>query len=307
MTGKVLPRYPVYIPSKGRADVCLTADCLARDGVPFYLVVEPQEAEAYAAKYGQDRLLILPFSNLGQGSIPARNWIKEHSTKSGFERHWQIDDNIHDFYRLYKGKRMYCEAGVGLAVTEDFVDRYENIAIAGLSYYMFGYATKGKGRPPFYLNVHVYSCVLTLNSIPHQWRGRYNEDTDMCLQVLSDGWCTVLMNAFLVGKMQTMKVKGGNTEELYQGDGRLRMARELERNWPGVVSVGRRFERPQHDVKSKWQGFDTPLKLKPGIDLEALKKEPVNEYGMKITQFQEVQSEELKEWVDRYKAKHESD
>jgi hypothetical protein len=40
---------------------------------------EPQEEEIYAQHFGRERLLLLPFSNLGQGSIPARNWVWEHA------------------------------------------------------------------------------------------------------------------------------------------------------------------------------------------------------------------------------------
>lgn len=62
MTDKVLPRYPVYVPSKGRYESGLTAKFLIRDEVPFYLVVEPQEADEYGKRYGYARLLILPWS-----------------------------------------------------------------------------------------------------------------------------------------------------------------------------------------------------------------------------------------------------
>ena len=44
------PRYPIYVISKGRVDPCYTARELTFMNVPFLLVVEPQEAEAYAAK-----------------------------------------------------------------------------------------------------------------------------------------------------------------------------------------------------------------------------------------------------------------
>jgi hypothetical protein len=135
--------------------------------------------------------------------------------------------------------------------------------------------------PPFWLNTHVYSALLIQNSIPMRWRGRYNEDTDLCLQVLSAGHCTVLFNAFVIDKAGTMTMKGGNTAELYKGDGRLRMARSLERIWPYVVTTKRRFRRPQHHVRNQWRGFDTQLKLKPGIDP---KKFPANEYGMALVQ-----------------------
>lgn len=290
MIERILPRYPIYIPSKGRANVCRTARFLIKDGVPFHLVVESQEREAYADKFGEERLLVLPFSNRGS-VIPARNWIKEHATKAGYLRHWQIDDNILYVKRRYKGRRIPCRSGIAFAIMENFVDRYENVAIAGLNYLPF--VPNDIKKPPFNLNVHVYSCTLILNSLPHKWRGRYNEDTDYCLQVLAGGWCTVLFNAFMVRKAQTMTMKGGNTKELYHGDGRLKMARALERLWPGVVTTKRRFRRPQHVIKNAWGRFDTPLKLKPGINLDKL--EP-NEYGMKLVQVRpEIKNKELKE------------
>ncbi|MCP4897337.1 MAG: hypothetical protein GY906_10235 [bacterium] len=123
MTEKRMPRYPVYIPTKGRADYCLSARMFAEDGVPFQLVIEEAEYDAYAEQFGEDRLLVLPFSD--QGSvIPARNWIKQHATAEGHKRHWQFDDNIRSCRRLYANKRLYCRSGVALAVCEDFTDRY---------------------------------------------------------------------------------------------------------------------------------------------------------------------------------------
>lgn len=291
VSGPVLPRYPIYIPSKGRAGYSLTARALAADGVPFKVVVEPQEEDAYAEVVGRENLLLLPQS--GRGLIFARNWIKDHACESGAERHWQLDDNIKRFYRRYRGRRILCLAGLALRVCEDFTDRYENIAISGLNYGMF--APDGEKVAPFFLNAHVYSCTLVLNSTPHRWRLRYNDDTDMCLQVLADGWCTVLLNAFLADKLRTMVIGGGNTTDLYQGDGRLRMARSLQRVWPGVVTTGRRFRRPQHIVKDSWKRFDTPLRLKPGIDLASLSED---EYGMRLMERRPVRSPILRKLVE---------
>ena len=290
---KINPRYPIYIISKGRFANPLTAKFLIRDGVPFHIVVEPQEAEQYQAVVGKDRVLVLPFSNLGLGGIPARNWVWEHAKAAGYERHWILDDNISCIYRRYKAKRIVCRSGVAFAASEDFVDRYENIAVAGLNYECW--VLDQKKIPPFVLNCHVYSCILIRNDLPHRWRGRYNEDTDLCLQVLSDGWCTVLINAFSCKKRGTLTMKGGNTAELYKGDGRLKMARALERMWPGVVETKRRFQRPQHVIKYAWRRFDTPLKLKPGIDLAKIKP---NEYGMKLKAVAPIQSRVIQKILD---------
>ena len=299
----MMPRYPVYIPSKGRSDVCLTAKYLDRDGVPFKLVVEPQERAAYERGFGSGRVLVLPFSNLGQGSIPARNWIKDRSSEAGNARHWQLDDNLRGFYRAYKGKRLHCHAGTALRVVEDLADRYENVALAGMQYDMF--YNERCTHAPFNVNHKVYSCTLVSNAVPNRWRGRYNEDTDLCLQVLSAGWCTLQVQAFLVKKQHTMTMRGGNTDELYQGDGRLKMARSLERMWPGIVQVKRRFQRPQHVIN--WDAFKTEPKLKPGIDLEELRRAGPDEYGMELRAVADVKSKKLRELLAEWQRTHPSD
>ncbi len=295
-----MTRYPVYVISKGRFENCLTAKFLIEDGVPFSLVVEPQEAEEYISRFGKDRINVLPFSNLGLGSIPARNWCWEDAKKNKFARHWILDDNISYMMRRYRARRIRCSSGPALSAVEDFTDRYENIAIAGLNYVMF--CMDRSKMPPFYLNNHVYSCLLIRNDLPQRWRGRYNEDTDLCLQVLAAGYCTILMNAFLIQKMPTMTMKGGNMDSLYKGDGRLKMARSLERVWPYVVSVDRRFQRPQHIIRDEWRKFDTPLIRRKDIDWSKI--EGSNEYGLELKQVAaEVKSPLLKKFLEEAKNK----
>ena len=291
------PKYPVYVISKGRFKGNLTAKFLIEDKVDFHLVVEPQEAEEYKSRYGKHRVLVLPFSNLGKGSIPARNWVWEHSIKAGAKRHWILDDNIAMIRRLHHQKRIRCNANNALRACEDFTDRYENIGIAGLNYTFFAV----NKLSPFVLNVHVYSTLLIKNDLPYRWRGKYNEDTDLCLQVLSGKWCTILINAFLIDKAATMTVKGGNFTELYKGDGRLNMANSLKRLWPKVVDVHRRFGRPQHKIKKQWAYFDTPLIKKKDIEIS---KEP-NNYGLKLKAMDQVKSKELQKLVQQYNSNQE--
>jgi hypothetical protein len=279
----VNPRYPVYIPSAGRADVCLTAKALLRDAVPFLLVVQPREREDYARRFGAERVVCLPRDNdpgAKDGLLRARNWIRDHAEASGAAKHWQLDDNISGFWRRWKARKVPCEAGLALRVAEDLTDRYENVGISGLNYYMF--APNRSRVPPFFVNAHVYSCTLVNHAAPFRWRFEYNDDADLCLQVLAGGWCTILVNVFLAWKMTTMTVKGGNTEALYSGDGRLKMARSLERAWPGVVKTSRRYGRPQHVIRDAWKGFRTPLILKPGVDLSKLPA--VDEYGAELVE-----------------------
>jgi hypothetical protein len=209
-----MTKYPVYIVSKGRHENPLTANVFKEDGVDFKIVVEPQEYDLYCESVGKEYVLALPFSNLGLGSYPARNFCWETSIENGYNRHWVFDDNIRSFKRLHKGKRVYCNALKSIQAVENFTDRYINIGISAFNYQMFVTNTTKK---PFFLNVHAYSAMLMKNDMPYRWRLKYNEDVDLCLQVLAGGKCTVLFNALMVDKTSTTaKMKGGNQTELYK-------------------------------------------------------------------------------------------
>lgn len=240
------PRYPVYVISKGRWQWNLTVKALQKMGVEYRLVVEPQEYDQYAAAVDASRIVVTPFSNLGQGSIPARNFVWDHAQAIGTKRHWILDDNIAKFYRLNRNARTYCRSAGIFTAAEDFVDRYENVGLAGMQYSNF--AHDRVAIPPFRLNTRIYSCILIDNALPFRWRGRYNEDTDLSLRVLKAGLCTVLFNAFLIDKTGTMRMEGGNTDELYQANGRELMAESLRQQHPDVTEVVDKWGRKQHHV-----------------------------------------------------------
>ena len=273
------PKYPVYIVSKGRWESRLTAKALLKRDIPFHIVIEPQEYDQYAAVISPSKILVLPFSNLGQGSIPARNWIWEHSISIGAQRHWILDDNIREFYRLHSNIKYRTTSGTSFHVCEDFVERYTNVALAGMQYQ---YLAKRKQKlNPFVFNTRIYSCILIKNDLPYRWRGRYNEDTDLSLCALKDGWCTILFQAFLADKIATLTMKGGNTDELYQGDGRLKMAQSLQQQHPDVTKIVWKWGRWQHQVDySRFKA--NKLIRNPDVIIPS---EP-NEYGMKLVRLE---------------------
>ena len=269
------PKYPVYIISKGRWESRKTAKALEKINVPYHIVIEPQEYDEYASVIDPDKILKLPFSNLGEGSIPARNWVWEHSISLGAKRHWILDDNITEFYRLVKNIKYRVDSGTIFRVIEKFVDRYENVALAGMQYELL--VPRKRVCPPFTLNTRIYSCTLIQNNIPYRWRGRYNEDTDLSLCVLKDKWCTILFYAFLANKMATMHMKGGNTDELYADDGRLKMAESIVEQHPDVAVVFQKWNRVQHHVDyTKFR--HNKLKKKEG----AIIPDTINNYGMEL-------------------------
>ena len=270
-------KYPIYIISKGRHESRLTSKTLEYMKLPYNIVIEPQEYDNYASVISPDKILVLPFSNLGQGSIPARNWCWEHSILAGHKRHWLMDDNINLFFRLNKNMKIPVADGTIFKCMEDFTDRFKKVSFTGPNYFMFASRKSGSIKP-YLLNTRVYSCTLINNDLPYRWRGKYNEDTDICLRALKDDYRTILFSAFLQGKATTMTLKGGNTDEVYiDGDNRLKFAQSLKEQHPDLVEITKKFGRFHHQVNYK------PFKKNKLIRKEGITiKEGVNNYGMEL-------------------------
>lgn len=283
----MLPRFPIYIPSKGRWDTRLTSKALERMGVPYFIVVEEPEYERYAAVIDPKKILVLDpayqrdydtFNDLAadrpKGSGPARNFIWDHAAASGAEWHWIMDDNIQAFYRANRNTKIKLLDGAGFRAMEDFCLRYENVAMAGPNYEHF--VPRRAERPPFTLNTRIYSCNLIRTDVPFRWRGRFNEDTDLSLRMLKAGWCTVLFNAFLQNKVATQRLRGGNTDTIYV-DGTLPKSRQIAEMHPDVCRVVWKFNRWHHHCD--YRPFKrNKLIRKP----DAIIPTEPNEYGMKL-------------------------
>ena len=271
-------KYPIYIISKGRWESRLTIKALEEMNIPFFVVVEPQEYEKYSRVVNASKILTLPFSNLGQGSIPARNWVWQDSIERGFARHWIIDDNINGFIRLNRNRKIKVDYDATFRAVEDFCDRYENVYMSGMNYRYF--APELTTKAPYLLNTRIYSCILLSNKCEIRWRGKYNEDTDLSLRILKAGYCTILFNAFLCNKVGTLKMKGGNTDEIY-GDShkRLEFAQSLKEQHPDIVKIVQRYDRWHHEVN-----YDAFKKNKLIKKNDLIISDRVNNYGMKLIQ-----------------------
>ena len=273
------PKFPVYIVSKGRWKSRLTSTRLEESCVPYKIVVEPEEYKKYCAVIDPKKVLKLPENyskTKNQGSIPARNWIWDHAKKNGAKRHWILDDNIQQFSRLNDNKRIKCiYVGALFAAAEDFVCRYNNVALAG--FHHEGFVIPNVCNKPFNQNTRIYSCILIDTSLPFKWRGKYNEDTDLSLRILKAGYATILFNAFLMKKCMTMTMKGGNTDDVYK-NGRLEFAKSLQKQHPDVVRVTFKFNRVHHQINYK------PFKNNPLKKKKTSKQHRpyVNNYDMKV-------------------------
>ena len=296
------PTYPVYIISKGRHSSMFTSRSLSRMKVPHYISVEPQDYDLYDKALDEFQireyvtLLLLPFSNHGDGPGRARNWCWDHAISIGAKKHWVLDDNIQEFYRFHNNIRVRVDSGVIFKMAEDFVERFSNVPVSGFQYRFF--IAPNSAYPAFVKNTRIYSCLLISNDCKHRWRGRYNEDTDLSLRVLKDGDCTIQFNAFLQGKCATQTVGGGNTAEFYHAEGKLDKSkwRDGTLNATGTINKSQMLVDMHPDVcrivwkYGRWHHFCDYLPFK---DIQLKYKEEyatipdgVNNYGM--------------EWIDNY-------
>ena len=286
---EVMPRFPLYIPSKGRHDSRLTVKALELLGIPYHIIVEQHQYDDYASVIDPANILVLDpeyqrrydtFDALGdtksKGPGAARNFAWEHSIAAGAQWHWVMDDNIARFYRFNENLRVPVRSPVLFRCMEDFVLRYRNIAMAGPNYYMF--VPKRHKIPPFVMNTRIYSCNLIRNDVPFRWRGRYNEDTDLSLRMLKAGWCTVQFNVFLQLKKHTQTIKGGNTADFYEKEGTAPKSQMLAEMHPDVSRVTHRYSRIHHHVD--YSGFTQRLWPRPGLVVP----DTPNEYGLMLTQ-----------------------
>lgn len=291
----MMPKYPIYIPSKGRWDSRLTSKALEDIRVPYYIVVEEQQAEQYRAVVNSSLCTVLVLDpeyqrtydaccdladDVSRGSGPARNFAWDHARSLGHERHWCVDDNINGFVRWNHNRRIRVLDASSICSMEDFTDRFLNIAMSGpAERYLLGSLYD---VAPFRINTRIYSCNLIRTDIPFRWRGRWNEDTILSLDMLKAGWCTALFHAILQNKTSTThKMKGGNTDVLY-ANGTLEKSQMLVREHPDVSRVVWKFGRHHHHVD--YRPFKkNRLVRKSGIVIP----EGVNNYGMKLVHLQD--------------------
>ena len=162
-------------------------------------------------------------------------------------------------------------------------------------------------------NTRIYSTLLIDNDCPYRWRGRYNEDTILSLDVLKDvkrnptheelnavnedgtlknskreRYSTVEFITFLQDKLNTQTQKGGNTAEFYQKEGTAAKSAMLVDVHPDVAEAREMYDRDHHKVR--YEVFRSNWLVRTEERKAELKKrnwKPLkdkNPYGMRVVE-----------------------
>jgi hypothetical protein len=123
------------------------------------------------------------------------------------------------------------------------------VAMAGMQYSMF--VPRKEKHAPLIINTRIFSCNLIRNDVNLEWRGRYNEDVILSLDMLKTGYCTILFQTYLCEKLRTQVLTGGNTAEFYAEEGTKNKSELLKAVYPQYVSLVMRYGRHHHSVDYK--------------------------------------------------------
>jgi hypothetical protein len=243
--------YPIYVPSRGRSTLeNYTIFQLKESKLDFFVVVEPQDYDAYVKHHGEKYILVMPKNNMGMSYV--RNFCKDHSKTLGAKYHFQIDDNIKHFKILENGKKIEASAANVLAFMETIVSCYSNIGGAGISHSVFAFGDIKKSAK---VNKQIFSCCLFSSENDLRWEVNIVEDTDYSIQMLNIGLCTILLAKVVMAKSATMAIKGGNTEISYSGNGRAMRSEGLVQKYPRWFKIVEQYGRAKISPSRIWRSF----------------------------------------------------
>jgi hypothetical protein len=207
-------KYPIYIPSKGRANKCKTANMLLAQGIKnFFIVVEKDEYKDYCKNFDPKYILMLPKSNYGS-VVPAKNLAMEHSIKNGFKYHWQLDDDISRVFEHKLGKKVHNDTNKIFTYIESLIKKYPNVKLFGIK---TSTSFLSQGGPEITHNTSL-TCLMLVANMDLRFKFiPMGGDIDYQLQILRKGYDILRLNNFAFDYPSPMKNAGGYTD-IYKDD-----------------------------------------------------------------------------------------
>lgn len=267
-------KYPIFVISYLRSNDKDGKTCswLEKMGIPYTVVVEEDQENDYKewleTKNGMGEILTMDkefkkFQNQfgNYGSIPVRNFIHNYIINRGDKKYWLLDDNIDGYKWVDKYTKVNCNSPLCFRMVEDWSDEIKNMYLSGHQYSSFVPEIDMKQKVLY--GTRVFSSMLISRDIPKLnddndiWRGKFNEDVDLSIRLLSQGFPTANFCNITSMKCSTGSCKGGNTDGIYKQDcgdkrgGKIKTDEIVER-WPDYVREVKRFGRTHHDIKNEW-------------------------------------------------------
>ena len=240
--------HPILIPSKGRPDARLPR-LLDECELSYALVVEPQDEAAYRQVLPSARYIVLPEND--RGLSYARQQVLTLARDARLSHFWLLDDNVRGFYRIEHGKCLPCGPEEAFGYAEWLATNIPRAALVGLQYQQFAWNAK----VAYQLNRYAYCCVLVdaETGIDYRPEFQFKSDVAFCLDHLTNGWRTVLVNKFAMNKPVMGANSHGGQSEGYKLHRDEEAARLLCKTFPRYATIIQKTARI--DARVDWGAF----------------------------------------------------
>ena len=244
---------PIYIATKARSENSPTVPLLLADGIIPTLVVEPQDEMAYRKRYTTCHFLVL--LNNDMGVTYARNAVRHHAMRMGYEWFWMMDDDIKQFYVVERpegaksGRNVKAPPKLVIEQAEEALMALPNLAVGAMEYQQYAWAANKPLAMNSYCDVAVLVNLKKTESI--SYRDNCKEDRDFVLQCLALGYDAArsTRTAFAVPKNGSNK---GGLHDAYAKGLENHWSARMTELWPGICErVTKKDGRP--DVKIHWK------------------------------------------------------
>jgi hypothetical protein len=220
--------FTVYIPSLKRFDIKNgTAKLMQDNNINYKLVVEPHEFISYCNNFGENNVISIDRSGLGEAYV--RNWIKKYSKSIKEQWHWQLDDDISSFcYRRFQQKRQAISAKNALLDVEIETIKYNNVSESGINFDSWR-----PGNISIIINRPVYRCVLIKNDNNIEWREFVPFcDWDYSMQLLNNGFSILKFDHIRLKSPKPGTFAGGLDYLYAKNNIRNNIQSQLIKEWP---------------------------------------------------------------------------
>jgi len=224
-----MTRYPIYIPSKGRATTASTPRLLG--DLPYTLVVEPTDLGAYRESFpGAD---ILALDTCDRGAQYARQAALAHARGLGVGALWQLDDDLTGLYRVAAGKCTRCPAAEALAYAETLMDALPRVGIVGFAVRQFAWSAS----KAYEWNRYPVMCILasTSTGIDYDPDIYLAEDLAFWLAHVEAFWRSIKVNAYAVAARPMASAHEGGYQKMYSTENATRYGKMVARRYARFV------------------------------------------------------------------------
>jgi len=244
----------IFIPSKNRVNNCSFVKLLINWGVPFTIVLEPQEANKYISAYGDLDILLLPQSD--QGISYARNHIKEHTENLGIKKYWMFDDDLTALYFREDARMVKGDISVLCKAESQFSQH--GAAIGALDYQQIAWSATN----PISINTYCEVAVFVDNSKTRGLRYRQEvngkEDRDFVMQIIKNGGKSVRTTLYAFGAPAIGSNSGGLKDIFYDLGKEDLCCDAMVKMWGEDICQKYKKENGRVDVKIHWSRITSP-------------------------------------------------